>query len=168
VVTDPAGPDCRAVLTVHPEGVEEVTVRVDKSRVLPAIAVSCEFLEQKFTGLADSTFTDTRVAAIITAALAGRKPIRRSAGRGLIPKAGCHGRRSRRAGRCRKGCTVMADQGRLVSAAGQCSVQNGRGVQQQDDAHNGYFCGGLMGSRGASPVTPGRPARSGDGCRRDG
>jgi hypothetical protein len=34
----------------------------------------------------------------------------------------------------------MADQGRLVSAAGERSVQNGRGIQQQDDAHNGYFC----------------------------
>ena len=38
----------------------------------------------------------------------------------------------------------------------------------QHGTGSGWTAGGLMGSRGSSPVTPGRPTRSGDGCRRDG
>lgn len=67
LVTDPARPSCGAELTVHPESGEEVTVRVDHPRGQPATAVSWEFLEQKFTSLASSTFTDAGAAAIITA-----------------------------------------------------------------------------------------------------
>jgi 2-methylcitrate dehydratase PrpD len=68
VATDPARPSCGAVLTVHREGGEEVTVRVDKPRGQPATAVSWEFLERKFTSLAGSTFTEAGTAAIIAAA----------------------------------------------------------------------------------------------------
>lgn len=67
-VTDPAVPNCGAVLTVSPADGEEVTVRVGQPRGEPGIDVPWELLERKFASLAGGTFTQAGTAAIITAA----------------------------------------------------------------------------------------------------
>jgi hypothetical protein len=67
-VTDPAVPNCGAVLTVHPENGEEVTVRVDTPPGQPATAVSWDLLEQKLASLARAAFTEAEIAAIAAAA----------------------------------------------------------------------------------------------------